>query len=254
MNSMKKSRRLRSLIPDEELYERRVAGESLRALAPDYGVVHTTLSDFFQRPEAVLKLREVRRRLRMEGKAREENERRLVQEVRTRARFDEKRDRWLQAWTPPKRLHLSEEILRLDANGAPRGSTSRERYSQNDDKAAMVVASGGGSEEVIEVTGLRTMENVLRNIDPQIIRAALETDADLARNLRPDDRGLRRLLPNAELIRRRAAGESLRSIAADYNVSHTTLSRYFNRPKVAKQLRSQRRRHSRQPAASRQPS
>jgi lambda repressor-like predicted transcriptional regulator len=240
---MNKSRRLRRLIPDEDLYERRVAGESLRALAPDYGVVHTTLSDFFQRPEAMLELREARRRLRVASKARQQNERRLVRGVRTRAREDAKRDRWLQAWTPPKRLHLSEEMLRLDANEAPRGLTSRERYSENDHHAAEVVASGGGVKQVIEATGLRTLENVLRNIDPQIIRAALETDADLARNTRPDDRGLRRLFPNSELIRRRAAGESLRSIAADYNVSHTTLSRYYNRPKVAKQLHAQRRRH-----------
>ena len=133
-------------------------------------------------------------------------------------------------------------MIRLDANDAPRGLTSRERYSENDHKAAEVVASGGGAEEVIEATGLRTLENVLRNIDPQIIRAALETDADLARNARPDDSGLRRLIPDSELIRRRAAGENLRSIAADYNVSHTTLSRYYNRSKVAKQLRAQERR------------
>jgi hypothetical protein len=133
-------------------------------------------------------------------------------------------------------------MLRLDANEAPRGLTSRERYSESDHMAAAVVASGGGAKEVIEATGLRTLENVLRNIDPQIIRAALETDADLATNISPDDRGLRRLLPNSELIRRRAAGESLRSIAADYNVCHTTLSRYYNRPKVAKQLHAQRRR------------
>jgi lambda repressor-like predicted transcriptional regulator len=231
---MKKSRRLRRLIPDAELYERRVVGESLRALASDYGVVHTTLSDFFQRPEVALELREVGRRLRAESKARQQDERRLVRDVR-----------WLQAWKPPKRLHLSEEILRLDANDAPRGRTSREQYSESDCTAAAVVASGGGVEEVIKATGLRTLENVLRNIDPQVIRAALEADADLARNARLDGRGLRRLVPNPELIRRRAAGESLRSIAADYNVSHTTLSRYFSRSEVAKQLRAKQRRRPR---------
>jgi len=105
-----------------------------------------------------------------------------------------------------------------------------------------VVASGGGAEEVIEATGLRTVENVLRNIDPQIIRAALETDADLARDTCPADRGLRRLVPNSDLIRRRASGQTLRSLAADYDVSHTTLSRYFRRPSVAKQLYAQQRR------------
>ena len=50
-------------------------------------------------------------------------------------------------------------------------------------------------------------------------------------------RRLRRLEPDAELIRRRAAGETLREIAPDYAVAHTTLSRYFARPEVAKQLK-----------------
>ena len=50
-------------------------------------------------------------------------------------------------------------------------------------------------------------------------------------------RRLRQLEPDAELIRRRAAGETLREIAPDYAVVHTTLSRYFARPEVAKQLK-----------------
>jgi hypothetical protein len=50
-------------------------------------------------------------------------------------------------------------------------------------------------------------------------------------------RRLRRLVPDAELIRRRAAGEPLRALAFDYDVAHTTLGRYFERPEVAKQLR-----------------
>jgi hypothetical protein len=49
-------------------------------------------------------------------------------------------------------------------------------------------------------------------------------------------RRLRRLEPDCELIRRRAAGETLRLLARDYRVAHTTLSRYFTRPDVAKQL------------------
>src|SRR6266536_1489205 len=47
----------------------------------------------------------------------------------------------------------------------------------------------------------------------------------------------RKLVPDAELIRRRAAGEPLRELASDYDVVHTTLGRYFERPEVAKQLR-----------------
>src|SRR6266571_1742725 len=50
-------------------------------------------------------------------------------------------------------------------------------------------------------------------------------------------RRLRRLVPDPELIRRRAAGEPLRELALDYGVAHTTLGRYFARPEVVKQLR-----------------
>src|SRR5207342_1873876 len=51
----------------------------------------------------------------------------------------------------------------------------------------------------------------------------------------------RRLVHDPDLVRRRAAGESLRSLAADYGVAHTTLSRYFARKDVAAQLRAARR-------------
>jgi hypothetical protein len=50
-------------------------------------------------------------------------------------------------------------------------------------------------------------------------------------------RRLRKLVPDAELIRRRAAGEPLRELASDYNVAHTTLGRYCERPEVAKHVR-----------------
>jgi hypothetical protein len=52
-------------------------------------------------------------------------------------------------------------------------------------------------------------------------------------------RRLRRLVVDAELLRRRAAGEPLRALAHDYGVAHTTLGRYFARPEVARQLREQ---------------
>jgi hypothetical protein len=39
------------------------------------------------------------------------------------------------------------------------------------------------------------------------------------------------------LVRRRAAGETFRALAADYGVAHTTLVRYFERPEVARQLK-----------------
>src|SRR5712692_6544736 len=50
-------------------------------------------------------------------------------------------------------------------------------------------------------------------------------------------RRLRKLVPDAALIRRRAAGEPLRELASDYDVAHTTLGRYFQRPEVAKQVK-----------------
>jgi hypothetical protein len=112
---MKHRRRLRRLVPDQELIRRRAAGEPLRELASDYDVAHTTLGRYFERPE-------------------------LAKQVK------------------------------------PAAKTRR----------------------------------------------------------RPR---LRRLVPDPELIRRRAAGEPLRELASDYDVAHTTLGRYFGRPEVGKQIR-----------------
>ena len=50
---MKRRRRLRKLVPDEDLIRRRAADEPLRELAPDYNVAHTTLGRFFERPVPV---------------------------------------------------------------------------------------------------------------------------------------------------------------------------------------------------------
>ena len=54
-------------------------------------------------------------------------------------------------------------------------------------------------------------------------------------------RRLRRLVVDAELIRRRAAGEPLRALARDYGVAHSTLSRYFARPELVQELQQARR-------------
>jgi hypothetical protein len=51
-------------------------------------------------------------------------------------------------------------------------------------------------------------------------------------------RRLRRLVPDEALIRRRARGAPVRELAADYDVAHTTLVRYFARPEVVKQLKA----------------
>jgi hypothetical protein len=49
--------KLRKLSPDPALFHRRVAGETLRELARDYGVSHTSLSRYFARPQAVKELK-----------------------------------------------------------------------------------------------------------------------------------------------------------------------------------------------------
>jgi hypothetical protein len=239
---MSKLRLLRRLVPDEALFDRRVAGESLRVLARDYGVVHTTLGDFFRRPDGVLGLEEARRRLKAARTAKQATERELQQDVRKRAQEDAKHDRRLKSWAR-RRTRRSGYEGWLDEHDAPRGLSSRERFSMNDDLAETVVAAGGGVDQVIDVTGLRTRENALHSVDAQIMRRALANDAKFPSNARPDERGLRRLVPDSELIRRGATKEPLRSIAADYGVCHTTILRYFKRPEVAKQvLRAQRRR------------
>jgi hypothetical protein len=110
-------------------------------------------------------------------------------------------------------------------------------HSRNDELAAQTVARGGGVQTVLEASGLRTRENVLRLIDPVILVQALENDAAASALAEPARDRLRRLAPDPELLRRRAAGESLRGIAADYGVAHTTLHRYFQRPELARQLR-----------------
>jgi hypothetical protein len=71
-------------------------------------------------------------------------------------------------------------------------------------------------------------------------RAARPFDNDAAGP--PDPARLRRLLPDPELMRRRAAGETLRRLARDYGVAHTTQGRWFARPEVARQLHELRRR------------
>jgi hypothetical protein len=231
-----KPRRLRSLVPDGELFARRAAGETLRVLARDYEVHHSTLVRYFRRPDAKLGLCEARRRLKEERKARQATVRCLTQDVRRRAREDEERDRKLAAWPPPGRPRRPGLLGWLDEHDAPRGLSSRDRFSMSDDLAETVVAAGGGLQQVVDATRL-SVENALRNIDPQTIRRALANDAKFPSNARLDVRRLRRLVPDAELIRRGAAKETLRSIALDYGVSHTTILRYLKRPEVSKQVR-----------------
>jgi hypothetical protein len=103
--------------------------------------------------------------------------------------------------------------------------------------AELAVCAGGGLEAVVEATGLRTRANVLQLIDATLMLRAVDNDRAAFAVREPGRQGLRRLRPDLELVRRRAAGESLRRLAADNGVAHTTLARWFRRPEVAGQLR-----------------
>jgi len=223
---VKRNRRLRRLLADAELVRRRGAGETLRALAADYGVAHTTLGRYFARPELARQLREAGQSERRAAATRRVAERRAERSIRRRAKEQ-------AALAPAPTRHAAAAAAastRLPLLGA-------DLRSRNDELAERVVEAGGGIEAVIEATGLRTRENVLRAIDPAILVRAFDNAAAV-----PDGARLRRLAPDPELVRRRAAGETLRRLAGDYGVAHTTLGRWFARPEVAKQLHELRRR------------
>ena len=158
----------------------------MRALAPDYGVAHTTLSRHFARPQAAAQVKQAGRLLRAERRA-----------LAARA----------------QRTHRAEP-------------------SRASERAADAVEAGGGIQAVIEATGLRTLKNVLGLSDPAVLAQAFANDDARARGPR-----LRRLRPDAELYRRRVEGESLRALARDYGVVHTTLSRHLARAQAATELK-----------------
>jgi lambda repressor-like predicted transcriptional regulator len=211
------------LVLDIELLDRIAAGESVRSVARERDVAHSTLSRRLRRPEGAAGLRAAKQRLRLERKKRSAErakERQIEKELPRRAREQAARDRELDAqpWTPGW----------------------KDRVSQNDVLAAETVAAGGGIHELIEATGLRTRLNVYELVDPQIVERARKNDRSRPRK-QPDAGMSRRFIPQPELISRRAAGEPLRRLAKDAGVSPATLSRTFARPEVAKELRLQER-------------
>jgi hypothetical protein len=158
--------RLRRLAADGELIRRRAAGEPLRALAVDYGVAHTTLARFFARPEVVTELRQAARQLHAERQA-EAADRRAAQRCKQELKREVLRKVKEQAAFERANPHHPAAV----AHAAGR------QTKRSDDDAAAVVASGGGLQEVIETTGLRTLKNVRRLINPTILKQALENDA-----------------------------------------------------------------------------
>jgi hypothetical protein len=230
---------LRRLDPDAELVRRRAGGETLRELAADYGVAHTTLGRFFARPEITSELKQAGRLVRRERRAAAEQravERRREREVRRQAKEQVALEDRLRAARAVRAAQAAARGRRrsayaawLDERDARQPLSRADLHSRNDERAARTVAASGGLQAVLEATGLRTCENVLRLIDPVILVQAVNNDAAASALAEPARDRLRRLVPDPELVRRRAAGESLRRIAADYGVAHTTLHRYFQR-------------------------
>jgi lambda repressor-like predicted transcriptional regulator len=250
-------RRLRKLTPDPDLFRRRATGATFRALALDDGVSHTALSRYFARPEAREQLKQAKQQLRAEQQAAAAHrsaEQRLERDVRRQAtrqaareREQLRQSRAVQARIAARRPTAQGAYADwLDEHDLRRPVTRAELYSRNDDTAAGIVSAGGGIQAVVEATDLRTRENVLAVIDPAILVQAFRNDAAARAAAEPDRARLRRLVPDRELVRRRAQGETLRRLACDYGVAHTTLSRWFRRPLVAKQLKQT----SRQPPAA----
>ena len=97
--------------------------------------------------------------------------------MRRQARADAQRDRKLGAWSGPSQIWNSDfanwiELLR----SAPRGYTSKQQWSTNDELADRLVSAGDGIAEVIEATGLPTRLHVYESIDRQIVVRALRND------------------------------------------------------------------------------
>jgi hypothetical protein len=64
----------------------------------------------------------------------------------------------------------------LDERDERRPLTGADLHSQIDEIAARVVAERGGMQDVIDGTGLHTLENVVRSVDPAILKDAYDND------------------------------------------------------------------------------
>jgi lambda repressor-like predicted transcriptional regulator len=211
------------LMIDTELLERITAGESLRSLARERGVAHTTLGRRLKRPEVAAELRATKQRLR----AQHARERRAEKELRRRA--GHVAGRGGRRGKAARRPSDSEALWGSDC------------VSRNDELAAQTVAAGGGVKELIEATGLRTRLAVYESIDPEIVARALANDDQRPSSARQRAGPSRRFVPDPALVARRAAGEPLRRLAEGAGVSAATLSRSFASPEMAKELRLQQR-------------
>jgi lambda repressor-like predicted transcriptional regulator len=203
--------------PDTELLERIAAGEPVRALAREIGIVHTTLLHSLRRPEVASELSAIRQRQRAEQQSRRAEERRWEKELPRRAKEQE-------AW--------ARELEKMDKLS---GRDSADRLSTNDTVAAQIVAAGGGIQELIAATELPNRLAVYESIDPRFAQTARANDRSRPKDQLATGSGFE---PDHGMIERRAGGESLRSLASDSDVSYSTLSRAFARPHVAKQVQA----------------
>jgi hypothetical protein len=158
----------------------------LRELASDYNVAHTTLGRFFERPDVARQLRETREELRAGRRAlasRRAAERRLEQEVRLKAKKQAATEREQARAAAATAERISRRRPRtdyeawLDERDARVPLTRADLHSGHDQTAAQVVARGGGIQAIIDMTDLRTLENVVRSIDPAILTQAYDNDA-----------------------------------------------------------------------------
>jgi hypothetical protein len=200
----------RRLVPDAELYQRRVQGATPRELANDYALSHTTLSRYLRRPDAKLQVREARAALRLKKRDRREESRRALQHGRPERQgnalaaaepspvFDEGGHAVVVEEAAPAPLSAVERRANrypsdsadwLDDQDYARPPTRRETRSTNDEIADKVAAGGAGIAAVVDATGLRTEENLRRPIDPEIVARADLNDAASSTVGATDQRG-----------------------------------------------------------------
>jgi hypothetical protein len=194
----------RRLVVDEELYRRRAQGVTLRELAAEYGVAHTTLGRHLARPDAKMKLRAARVALRLEKRERRESDRVAARKAAAERRAPVPIDK-VETTDSPRNWADSELVCGsagavdvrtsaavdpslprrwasdyadwLDDRDYGRALTRRELWSVNDELAAAAASGGGGIAALVEITGLRTEENVRRLIDPDVVARADANDS-----------------------------------------------------------------------------